>query len=275
LSARWPHERGVLSLSGVSLGVKKLLFGLAVTVLVAELAIAFSGCGQSDSSTDDGPACEPACVDALFENLGDLQFATESGSDGGATCEAACAKLTDFHGCPYPGCAAECERGLPCPQASGDYVELLTCEISATYTCESTDLGLLPVTKDCADAEARILKSCGSEDAGGDVSPDAGCSAVPSECAQCCATMHSEGFDSYNLALTACACGSPGVCATPCSSETCEDMAPTAGDSCSMCLATATGPDGGCTMTVAQQCGLDPDCMAYEACLTTNHCPGP
>jgi hypothetical protein len=236
--------------------------------------LAFSGCGSTTETPDGGPACEPACIDAF----GDVPLADGiAGFDAEASpsCDAACAKQIGFSECPYLGCIAECQRlygACLTPTYETAYRSLLSCEATATYSCRASDSGLLPTPTDCTTATTAVAKACVAGEGG---LMDAGpCSSMPSAslCDQCCVGMFSEGHDTYEVALTSCACDSPGTCATPCAASQCTGAAPAPGDACSLCLAKAVGSGGACAHIVSQGCQMDPNCIAYEGCLTSNDC---
>jgi len=243
----------------------------ALALALVQGALAFSGCGGSSSSPDAGPACEPACLDAPLDGLVD-SFVPPV--DAGPSCDAACAPQTNAKGCPFPGCLSECQRQQDfCDLAfqRPTFDTLLTCEAHATYTCKVTDAGfVLPSTHDCDDAAAAVAKKCIPSEAGMADAGACGAELTMAACALCCQGSFSEGHDTYELALTSCACNSPAPCASACANEQCMDMVPKAGDSCSKCLDESLAPDGGCSSQVSKACALDPNCAGYETCLTHN-----
>jgi hypothetical protein len=261
----------VLSLPNVKTIV--LILPLAALV-VAEGVVSFLGCGSTTTASNDGGLCEPSCPDALLDSPTDVSHDVQE-SDGAINCNTACQNQTHAPGCPYPGCVMQCERiGMACliSTFTGPFNDLVACESTAHFTCESTPSGTLPVAAACSDAAAAVAAKC-YPDAG-----DAGMDAMvcmtagsQSACAACCMGSYIEGYDTYNVALESCACESPGTCASQCGNSLCTGTSPEAGDPCSKCLTKATAPDGGCNETVTSACAMDPVCTAYEACLAT--CP--
>jgi hypothetical protein len=256
--------------------VKTVYLCLPFAVLLGvEAVVTFAGCSSSTSTKqtmEGGPACEPSCPDVSEGGPLDVLIP----SDGGSTCDSACAKQIAFSGCPYPGCPTECAReSMACILNFHEleFNELLACESTSTFTCQPTDSGLLPIATACGDAAAAVALGCNP--AAGDGGNDAGsCTATVDQamCDECCMGQYIEGYDTYNLALTSCACEVPGVCASPCASTLCMDNLPDGGDTCSKCLAKSLGPDGGCAGPVATGCAMDPKCRAYEGCLKTSGC---
>jgi hypothetical protein len=250
---------------------------MAAVVLLAFGLVGFAGCGASSHvGADGGSPCQVnGCLDALAEtSFPDVPLTKDvvEEPDAGPSCASACEKRTAFKGCPDPGCAGECSRQeLLCTGAIAlaIYQAYLSCETTAHYTCSTTSPPL-PVTSDC-DASASAAASACSPDSG---AGDAGCTMTgsASACAACCGSMHTEGADTYGVALTHCACSSPGICITPCSATECNAIVPPSGSACAKCLAEAIGPDGGCEQTLSADCAADPDCVAYETCLTTSGC---
>ncbi len=250
---------------------------IPAVLLVAEGVLAFSGCGSSTQKNDHdagGPSCEPACPDALEEPLGDVHLA-DAGTDAGVTCATLCSKLSNeksLKGCHDPGCTGACERqDLGCETAEGLAAAqaLLDCEMTATYACSAAKPPL-PVTTGCEKQIAAVAAACSTEGGGA----DAGCSGAvtPEECTSCCAGMHSEGAEAYSTALTDCVCGT-GVCETLCTNSECMAATPEAGSPCAVCIGKSLLPDGGgCASPVSAACTSDPDCVAYEACLSMNAC---
>jgi hypothetical protein len=247
---------------------------LPVSFLLLWGALASPGCNSSGSGDDGGPACQPACPDALEEPLGDIVLPKDAGDEsveGGTPCTSVCEK-ENLSKCPDPGCASACSRlEITCTAAKEDnlFEALIACEMTAHYTCSATNPPI-PVTSDCDAQAAKVTSGCTIE-AGG---TDAGCSTTtsPSDCTSCCASLHTEGSTRYATALTHCACTSPGTCATQCENSECLETAPEAGSACAVCLAETVGPDGGCVQSLNEGCGADPDCVAYEACLVTYGC---
>jgi len=246
----------------------------AAIVLVVSGAIAFAGCSSSGSGgSDGGPACQGACGDATTADrpARDVQAAPDV-VDSGLTCAIACEKQASLKGCPDPGCAGACARQeLLCQGAIGIalFEALLACEVGAHYTCSATSPPL-PVTSYCDAAAVAAAGGCSPE-----AGADAGCTKAgsASACAACCAGEHPGGADTYGVALTHCACTlPPGACISQCAETECNAIVPPAGSACAKCLARAVLPDGGCAQPLSEACGLDVDCVAYEACLTTSGC---
>jgi hypothetical protein len=236
-----------------------------------------AGCGSSDD-TDGGSACQPSCPDALLDTPVDTH--AEAPAEDAGACHAACAKQIAFPGCPYPGCENACAIVTTrCIVANHEaaHAELLACEAHATkFTCTDTSGGILPTTDECADAAAAVAAECvtsdgGSEDGGAGAcnAPVHGKTPTKAECETCCGDQFTEGFDTYNLALTNCACGTPGPCATPCAASLCAEMAPDAESSCAACVTKSLGPDGGCGSFVNNACIVDTNCVSYQNCLKT------
>jgi len=245
-----------------------------VSLLIIQGALASPGCSSSESGAEGGPACEPACPDALEEPFGDVilpKDVAEEGPEGGTPCTSACDRQ-NLAKCPDPGCASTCSREeITCTAAKkGSLFEaLLACEMTAHYTCDTTSPPL-PMTSDCDAQAAAVANGCTLE-AG---ETDAGCSGTTttSDCTTCCAGQHTEGAMRYGIALTNCACTTPGTCETECVTTECLETAPEAGSACAICLAETVGPDGGCVQALNEACGADPECVAYEACLVTYGC---
>jgi hypothetical protein len=253
--------------------VKSALLFLSFPILLLgaiEGALSFAGCKSSSDSDDGGPACGP---DAPFDADIDTHFNDDEQGDAGV-CNAACAKQIKFPGCPDPGCVGECQRQLDlCASTlhTGEYLAFLECEETAKFQCEMTPLGKLPVATDCADAAASVATLCVAKEGGVGEAGSCASSGLKSVCESCCQGMFSEGYDTYNVALEHCACVSPAVCNAECSTTFCDDITPTdAGGTCTTCLTKSLLPDGGCGASVSNECSLDSNCMAYEACLTNN-----
>ena len=230
-----------------------------------------SGCG-STSDADGGPACEPSCPDALLDTPIDTHV--EAAPEDAGACHAACAKQATFSGCPYPGCEAACEIvSTRCFQADhpAAHDALLACEAHAAFSCTPTDSGLLPRTRECNDAAAAVATECVVPEGGSDDGEAGACNTKPTktDCDDCCASTFTDGFNTYNVALTSCACETPGPCATACADSLCADMTPDAGGSCASCIAKSLDPDGGCGSFVANACSADKNCTAYQDCLKT------
>jgi hypothetical protein len=261
--------------------VKLAYFSIPGLLLVVEGVLAFSGCG-STSSSPDGGQCQPSCPEASDESFPETSTPRDAGTDaipetdGGQSCISVCERLTHFKGCPDPGCTVACQRlETLCTTALGvaAFDALLACEMSAHYTCVGT-MPPLPVASGCATEMNKVASACPAE--AGVV--EAGCSKTvsTSDCMSCCAGLHAEGYDTYGVALTDCACDTPGLCDEPpgfvCENSECMGATPEAGSSCANCLAKVSAPDGGCASALSEACGSDPDCVAYETCLTTYGC---
>ncbi len=88
------------------------------------------------------------------------------------------------------------------------------------------------------------------------------------QCEQCCLTVHPEGYQVYNTALTSCACQSPGACASECASEACVNQPTTQGDACDTCMTGALASDGACYGAVSTACQGDSDCTElFSTCI--------
>jgi hypothetical protein len=252
-------------------GVKFVYLGFPLAILIAQGVVLFSGCGSTSDSGDAGlPACEPACVDASDAATDGPLLADASdavAADASPSCTTYCAKIQDFKGCPDPGCMDACLRlEMACTSANAfaQIDALLACQVGATYACSAASPPL-PVTNDCATQAAAVANDCLRE--GGTM--EAGCEEMSgSTCQECCAGLHAEGADTYNVALTHCACsGDTALCAVPCENSQCMGDAPLPGSTCATCLAAAIAPDGGCAATLAGDCAYDLQCVAYETCL--------
>jgi hypothetical protein len=103
-----------------------------------------------------------------------------------------------------------------------------------------------------------------AKDAGPD--PACGMQTTQSACAQCCATANPAAVNTLNTAITSCACGASGPCATPCASEVCAGIPATSGDACYACLSSALGASGSCYTPVQTACVADPACASYLSC---------
>jgi hypothetical protein len=93
-------------------------------------------------------------------------------------------------------------------------------------------------------------------------------------CQKCCVQVHAHGQQTAQTALTACACGTSGVCQSQCASEFCAQQPTYYGDACETCMSNALAPDAGaagCYNQVTQACQSDPDCGALGRC--TGNCP--
>ena len=88
-------------------------------------------------------------------------------------------------------------------------------------------------------------------------------------CEQCCLTVHPTGYMTYHQALQACACSSPGACATECATEMCANQPTTTGDACETCITSSLMQGtGACYMPVDTACQADSDCTTlFQTCI--------
>ncbi len=116
----------------------------------------------------------------------------------------------------------------------------------------------------------------GEGDAGQNGPTDMTCAgqSTNTSCQQCCAQVHSSGYQTFASALLACACGNTGGCGSACATSACAQSpsAPASGDACETCLNTdvLTPADGGaapCDRPIVNACGADPNCAAFAACV--------
>lgn len=89
------------------------------------------------------------------------------------------------------------------------------------------------------------------------------------ECVGCCYQLHSKGNSVIQAAFEACACVTPGTCATACAASYCANGG-TIDAACDACLNGATG----CESAAVTACHGDPDCVALIQCENLAHCAG-
>jgi hypothetical protein len=90
-------------------------------------------------------------------------------------------------------------------------------------------------------------------------------SADANSCYDCCATAH-PGVSVGDDAFGTCACQTPGTCAAQCANDYCKGQQPSA--ACSTCLDNATQ----CNTQADAACNANPDCMAFDTCVTSSSC---
>jgi hypothetical protein len=125
------------------------------------------------------------------------------------------------------------------------------------------------------DGSTSTKDSGGTSDDGSSEDPDLACGAETTQqaCAQCCATNHPSGYETFAGTLLACACkgtgadGGAGVCATECADTACAQTPKTPTSACNTCLQTAVGSGGGCQQAVSDACTAEPDCLAQQKCV--------
>jgi hypothetical protein len=112
--------------------------------------------------------------------------------------------------------------------------------------------------------------------ASGDAGPnDQTCAAQTTNqtCQQCCAQVHTAGYQTFANALLQCACGTTGGCASACAMSACASSpsAPSPGDACDTCISQDVLPAGDagttpCDQPIVNACGADPNCGAFALC---------
>jgi len=91
-------------------------------------------------------------------------------------------------------------------------------------------------------------------------------SATADACYDCCITAHESGFNAAEQAFGDCACQTPGVCKTQCSTTYCAGQQPSA--ACETCLNAATQ----CNTAADTACSANADCQALDACIASSSC---
>jgi hypothetical protein len=114
--------------------------------------------------------------------------------------------------------------------------------------------------------------SSGSRGDGGPTDMTCANQTTNATCQQCCAQVHTSGYQTFANALLQCACGNTGGCATVCGMSACASSpsAPSPGDACDTCISQDVVPgDGGttaCDKPIVDACGADPNCGAFALC---------
>jgi hypothetical protein len=97
-----------------------------------------------------------------------------------------------------------------------------------------------------------------------DAAPVDVCGALPTPatCQSCCASTHTKGYQTYNVALQSCACSAKGGCQSLCMKEYCTNAATGNGDPCANCVSKVQASGGACFDAINTACKADTDCLA-------------
>jgi hypothetical protein len=148
------------------------------------------------------------------------------------------------------------EACLADPMCAQQWNQFKTCETAGKDF--TTCVGLLG-----GDLELRVAADCGGPCAG----VNATCKAKPSPgaCADCCKTVHPNGFTTYTLAAYGCACA---ACSPACAAATCQANQPP-GDACVPCVQTSLFHDCDTDQAFQAQCGgaTASDCADFVDCI--------
>lgn len=150
---------------------------------------------------------------------------------------------------------------------------------SSTTTVVSGDAG-----DDEADATTTkdAGKDTGTKDAGekdsAPADPDEACySQSASDCNNCCADNHTDGYDVYMGSIINCACKGTGAsdskpaCATECEATLCAATPANPDKACNDCLDAALAKTGTCIGALQTDCTGSDACMSLISCA--QNCP--
>jgi hypothetical protein len=168
-------------------------------------------------------------------------------------------------------------RFAPVSLASASIALVLAAACGACGSTQTTGAALdassaLPTEAGAADAalDAAPVDPAGP-DAAADAAPPGECAgeATQTACVTCCSTKYQDGAGAYLVALIDCMCTADN-CAKDCAASLCIPDAPKAADpACASCL---NAKNSVCAPTVTTACKADPNCVAFDACVSQSRC---